>query len=61
MIMILLFMSDFWLGAANLKKWRVLEKQKNEKRMSITQHPKRWRNCCMHEDQKKEIRTIFTK
>ena len=45
MILMLLFLSDIWLGKLNLK---------NTKR-----RPKRWWDWCISEDEKKEIHPIF--
>ena len=52
-------MSEFWLVILNLKNVKHLKK-KNEELMPIVWHPKRWWNCCMSEDVKKEIEPIFT-
>ena len=42
------------------EKRKVLKKKLNEELMPIAWHPKRWRNFCMSEDEKKEIEPIFT-
>ena len=59
-ILILLFLSDFWLGIVNLKKRKALKKKISEELMKIAWHPKRWWNCCMSENEKKEIEPVFT-
>ena len=59
-ILILLFLSDFWLGIVNLKKRKALKKKISEELMKIVWHPKRWWNCCMSENEKKEIEPVFT-
>ena len=48
MILIILFLSDFLLGIS-------------EESIPIVWHSKRWWNFCMSEDEKKEIKPIFTK
>ena len=47
MILIILFLSDFLLGIS-------------EESIPIVWHSKRWWNFCMSEDEKKEIKPIFT-
>ena len=59
MILILLFLSDFWLGIVNLKNPKHLKKI-SEEFMPVAWHPKRRWNVCMSEDEKKEIEPIFT-
>ena len=59
MILILLFLSNFWLGILNLKNAKDL-KNISEKLMPRSWYPKRWRNFCMSEDEKKEIESSFT-
>ena len=51
MIVILLFLSE---------KRKALEKEINEELMPIVWYPKRWRNFCASEDEKEEIKPIFT-
>ena len=57
---LLLFLSDFWLGILNLKNAKNLKRKTNEEIMPIAWHPKRWWNFCMSEDQKNKIEPIFT-
>ena len=59
MILILLFLPDFWFGILNLKNAKHL-KNISEGLMSIVWHPERWWNFCMSEDEKKGIETIFS-
>ena len=59
MILILLFLSDFWLGIFNLKIVKHLKKICEES-MSIAWNPKRWWTFCVIEDKKKEIEPILT-
>ena len=59
MILILLFLPDFWLGILSLKNAKHL-KNLNEELIAIESHPKKWRNVCMSEDEKKQIELIFT-
>ena len=59
-ILILLFLSDFWLGIVNLKKRKALKKKISEELMKTAWHPKRWWNCCVSENEKKEIEPVFT-
>ena len=60
MILILLFLSDFWHGILlNLKKGKHLKKI-SEELMPIAWHPKRWFNIYMSEDEKKEIEQACT-
>ena len=60
-ILMLLFLSDFWLSIVNLKKRKSLKKELNKESMLVVRHPKKWLNFCMSKDEKKEIETIFTK
>ena len=55
MILILLFLSDFWHGIINLKTVKHLKNKKKitEKLMPIEWHSKTWWNFCMSEDEKK--------
>ena len=55
MILILLFLSEFWPGILNLKNAKHLKKELTE----IVWHPKRFWNFCMSENEKKEIEPIF--
>ena len=59
-ILILLFLSDFWLGILNLKNAKLSKKDEevSEELMPRAWHPKRWWNFCMSEGEKKEL--IFT-
>ena len=59
MILILLFLPDFWLGILSLKNAKHL-KNLNEELIAIESHPKKWWNVCMSEDEKKQIELIFT-
>ena len=59
-ILMLLFLSDFWLSIVNLKKLKSLKKELNKESMLVVRHPKKWLNFCMSKDEKKEIETIFT-
>ena len=59
-ILMLLFLSDFWLSIVNLKKRKSLKKELNKESMLVVRHPKKWLNFCMSKDEKKEIETIFT-
>ena len=59
-ILMLLFLSDFWLSIVNLKKRKSLKKELNKESMLVVRHPKKWLNFCMPKDEKKEIETIFT-
>ena len=60
MILILLFMSDFWLGLMNLKNAKHLKKKITKELMPIAWHLKRWWNFCLLENEKKEIESVFT-
>ena len=60
MILVLLFLSDFWLGILNLKNAKNLKQKISEELMPIAWHPKRRWNFCMSEDEKKEVEPIFT-
>ena len=57
---LLLFLSDFWLSTLNLKNAKHLKKKVSEELMPIAWHPKRWWKFCMSEEEKKEIKPIFT-
>ena len=57
-ILILFFLSNFWLGISNLKSKKHL-KELNEELMPIAWHPNRWWDFCLSEDEKKEIDTAF--
>ena len=57
MILILLFLSDFWI---KFEKGKALKKELNEELMAVAWHPKRWQNFCMSANEKKEIESIFT-
>ena len=59
-ILMLLFLSDFWLSIVNLKKRKSLKKELNKESMLVVCHPKKWLNFSMSKDEKKEIETIFT-
>ena len=58
MILILLFLPDFWLGILKLKNTKHLKNI--SELMPTVWHPKRWWNFCMSENEKKEIEPIFT-
>ena len=58
MILILLFLSNFWLSIT--EKHKALKMNISEELMLIAWHPKRWWNFCVSEDEKKEIKPIFT-
>ena len=58
MILMLLFLSDFWIGILDFKNTKQLKKI-SEELMPIAWHPKRWRNFYMSEDEEKEIKPIF--
>ena len=51
MILILLFISDLWLGIVNLKNEKHLKKI-SEELMQMAWHPKRWWNFSMLEVEK---------
>ena len=55
----ILFMSDFWLGIRNLKNVKHLKKESNEELMPVAWHPNRWWDCCLSEDEKKEIDPVL--
>ena len=57
--MILIFMSDFWLGIVDLKNTKHLKKI-SEELMPIAWNSKTWWNTCMTEYEKKEMEPIFT-
>ena len=59
-ILVLLFLSDFWLGILDLKNAKNLKQKISEELMPIAWHPKRRWNFCMSEDEKKEVEPIFT-
>ena len=48
-----------WSGLVNLKNAKHLKKI-SKVLMPIAQHPKRWQNFCISEDEKKELEPIFT-
>ena len=58
MILILLFLTDFWLELLALKNVKHFKKMISEELIPIVWHPKRWWNFCVSEDEKKE--PIFT-
>ena len=60
MILILLFLSDFWLGILNLKNVKNLKRNISKELMPIAWHSKRRWNFCVSEDEKNEIEPIFT-
>ena len=60
MIQILLFLSDFWLVLLNLKNAKNLKKTISEELVPVAWHPNSWRRFCVPEDEKKEIKSIFT-
>ena len=60
MILILLFLPDFWFDILDLKNIKHLKKKLSEELMPIAWCPKRWWNFCMSEDEKKEIEPTFT-
>ena len=53
------FMLDFWLGILNLEKNKELKNGLSEELMPVAWHPNRWWDCCMSEDEKKEIDLMF--
>ena len=53
MILILLFISEFYLDILNLKKRKELKNKISEELMPIAWHPKRYWNFCLSEDEKK--------
>ena len=57
MILILLFLSNFWLSILNSKNTTL--KKKKKELIPIACHPKRWWNFCLTEDEKIEIETTF--
>lgn len=42
----------------NYKKANKQTKMRSKELIPVVQHPKRWLNFCMSEDQKKEIKTV---
>ena len=58
MILILLFLSDFWLGILNFKNAKHL-KEIGEELMPIGWHPKKWWDWCVSEDEKKRKRSRY--
>ena len=60
MILILLFLSGFWLGIVNLKNAMHLKKKISEELIPTVWHPKRCWNFCILEDKKKETGPNFT-
>ena len=60
MIMILLFLPDFWLEILNLIKKSEALKKIIEESMPVVWHPGRWWNFYMLEDEKKETEPTFT-
>ena len=58
-ILIILFLSDFWLGILNLKNTENLKKKLNEELMSVAWHPKRCWDWCVPEDEKMKIDSMF--
>ena len=51
MILVLLFISDFWLGMLNLKNAKHFKKL-NEVLITVAWHHDRWRNWFVSEDDK---------
>ena len=60
MILKLLFMSKFWAGVINLKNANHLKKDISKELMHVAWHSTRWWDCCMSENEKKEIDPIAT-
>ena len=56
--LILLLLSDFWLGMVNSKTQSTLKR--SQELIPIAWHPIGWWNFCMSEDEKKEKDSIFT-
>ena len=55
MILVLLFLSDFWLGILNLENAKNNKKKKiTEELMPIVWYPTRWWSFCVPQDKKKE-------
>ena len=59
MILLLLFLSEFWLGILILKNEKQL-KNISEELMPIAWHPKKWLNFCISKDERKKTEPIFT-
>lgn len=55
-ILILLFMSDFWLAVVDLKNTKHL----SEELIPVAWYPRRWWTFYMSEDETKDIEPIFT-
>ena len=55
-ILILLFMSDFWLAVVDLKNTKHL----SEELIPVAWYPKRWWTFYVSEDETKDIEPIFT-
>ena len=53
-------MSDFWLGAVNLKNAKRLKKDITEELMTAVWHPKRWWDWWLPKDKKKVTDPNFT-
>ena len=54
-ILMLLFLSDFWLGILHLKNVRYLKKELNEELIPVAWHPSKLRDWCVSDYDKKEI------
>ena len=51
---------DFWLGILNLKNVKHIKKKLNEELMPVAWRPNRDWDWCVPQDEKKEIKLIFT-
>ena len=52
-------MSDIWVRVLTFKNANHLKKKISKELMSAEWHPKRWRNICIRENEKKEVEPIF--
>ena len=58
-ILVLSFLSDFWLGILNLENRKNFKKEFSEELMSVAWHSNRWWDWSMSEDSKKEIHPML--
>ena len=58
-ILMLLLLSDFWLGILHLKNVRYLKKELNEELIPVAWHPNKLRDWCVSDFDKKEIDPMF--
>ena len=53
--------NNVFIKHTKFEKRKELDKELNEELMLVAWHPKRWWDCCVSEDEKMEIDSMFIK